>query len=663
MWPFQRKVEAPAAEGPRPVPAPVIRRDWAGLPPIQRIVGAHPLTAPSDQFSDDLATHQDPSVTKDTMGHQVSADAPAGLVLALARPTTRSDGPAMIPRPRVQRSVAGAAIESGEWDGDEVAPDPVRPTPFPTSAPAVVARELPAVAAEPSMQRLTSLAPGADPAPIGAVAQRSRAVPTARAATAPAPANEPFEAAPVPAQRLTLGQARRLGLGAPIKQVPDHSVQRAATDPLPPAQSPVPTLRERPSEPMEASRVEAPAEITAVQRVPKDAGVVQRVPADISMPARASLELAASPKAPMDLATGVRQTRTSSPGTTTSSFGMLESPSPDASETPGLELPLARTSAREEAPDGDQPPITPTVQLSATSSPADDFPSVLRPIMQRRADGATPVPPSIESDHAPAMPLVPPPSVPAVSTSSVQRVTDSFARLPTVSETWASAAVTAPLVGARPLRATAPLQRSASADGPAIVEEPLHPGRLTQVPLMAMRDDTSLPDPPPNGRREFQLEPLQRSGSEFGFDTPPQGTELPLKAVGFLQRVRSGNPSPTTSAQGATEVSPRRLPLAPSLGIAVQRASESTRVSDPPALEDRETLQAVWYENRAAASRPSEGESTPVSASPAAATGPSQASETEMDELARKLYDRIRGRLKTELLVDRERAGFLTDLR
>src|SRR6266480_481179 len=173
MWPFRRKVEAPAAEGPRPVPAPVIRRDWAGLPPIQRFVGAHPLTAPSDQFSDDLATHQDPSVTTDTMGHQVSADAPPGLVLALARPTTRSDGPALIPRPRVQRSVAAAVTESGEWDGDEAAPDLARPTPLPMNAPAVVARELPVVAAEPSMQRLTSLAPGADPAPVAALAQRS----------------------------------------------------------------------------------------------------------------------------------------------------------------------------------------------------------------------------------------------------------------------------------------------------------------------------------------------------------------------------------------------------------------------------------------------------------------------------------------------------------
>src|SRR5438045_4239007 len=168
MWPFRSKVEAPPTAGPQPVPAPVIRRDWAGLAPIQRLIGDHPLTAPSDRFSDDLATHQDPSVSSDTMGHQVSADAPAGLVLALARPTTRSDGPAMIPRPRVQRSVAGAVTESGEWDGDEAAPDPVRPIPFPTSAPAVAARELPAVAAEPAMQRRTSLAPGADPAPTGA---------------------------------------------------------------------------------------------------------------------------------------------------------------------------------------------------------------------------------------------------------------------------------------------------------------------------------------------------------------------------------------------------------------------------------------------------------------------------------------------------------------
>src|SRR4030088_2299275 len=178
MWPFRPKVEAPAADGPHPVPAPVIRRDWAGLPPIQRFVGAHPLTAPSDEFSDDLATHQDPSVTTDTMGHQVSAEAPPGLVLALARPTTRSDGPAMIPRPRVQRSVAGAVAESGEWDGDEAASESARPVPLPASAQTVAARELPVVAPEPAVQRLTSLPPDAEPTALQPVAQRSIAGPT-----------------------------------------------------------------------------------------------------------------------------------------------------------------------------------------------------------------------------------------------------------------------------------------------------------------------------------------------------------------------------------------------------------------------------------------------------------------------------------------------------
>jgi hypothetical protein len=47
----------------------------------------------------------------------------------------------------------------------------------------------------------------------------------------------------------------------------------------------------------------------------------------------------------------------------------------------------------------------------------------------------------------------------------------------------------------------------------------------------------------------------------------------------------------------------------------------------------------------------------------ASSLGGHKTDETDMDELAGKLYDRIRSRLKTELLVDRERAGFLTDLR
>src|SRR5256885_5739554 len=228
MWPFRSRVEAPPAAGPQPVPAPVIRRDWAGLAPIQRLIGDHPLTAPSDRFSDDLATHQDPSVTSDPMGHQVSADAPAGLVLALARPTTRSDGPVMIPRPRVQRREVGAVAESGEWDGDEAAPEEARPTPLPAGATVARDRELPVVRPEPVSQPLVSLPPEAQPAPVATAPSRSRALPPPL--TVSRLTDETLEAWAPQMPRLTLGQSRRMGLGAPIKHVPDHNLQRSAAE-------------------------------------------------------------------------------------------------------------------------------------------------------------------------------------------------------------------------------------------------------------------------------------------------------------------------------------------------------------------------------------------------------------------------------------------------
>ena len=304
MWPFKQRVAAPAAEGPKPVPAPVIRRDWVGLPPIQRIVGAHPLTAPSDRFRDDLVTHQDPSVSSDTMGHQVSAEAPPGLVLALARPTTRSDGPAMIPRPRVQRSVASALAESGEWDGDEAASESTRPTPIPTSAHTVAARELPVVAPEPTVQRLVSLPPDAAPTPLPTVAQRSGAVSTPF--TMSAPGDEPAETPSAPLQRLTLGQSRRLGLGAPINRVPDRSVQRAAPElPLPP----LPQTEKIEVSPMATE----PIGTSPTGPVPDRS--VQRATIDLprgTIPQRGRQSRGASPTESIDSAAGTRESPSTS---------------------------------------------------------------------------------------------------------------------------------------------------------------------------------------------------------------------------------------------------------------------------------------------------------------------------------------------------------------
>jgi hypothetical protein len=48
----------------------------------------------------------------------------------------------------------------------------------------------------------------------------------------------------------------------------------------------------------------------------------------------------------------------------------------------------------------------------------------------------------------------------------------------------------------------------------------------------------------------------------------------------------------------------------------------------------------------------------------AAAAGAAGAhSDRELDDLAHQLYDRLRSRLRMELLIDRERAGLITDLR
>jgi hypothetical protein len=642
MWPFKQKVEAPAAEGPKPVPAPVIRRDWVGLPPIQRIVGAHPLTAPSDRFHDDLVTHQDPSVSSDTMGHQVSAEAPPGLVLALARPTTRSDGPAMIPRPRVQRSVASAVAESGEWDGDEAASESTRPTPIPTSAHTVAARELPVVAPEPAVQRLVSLPPDAAPTPLPTVAQRSGAMSTPF--TMSAPGDEPAETPSAPLQRLTLGQSRRMGLGAPINRVPDRSVQRAAPElPLPPPPQ---------TEKVEASPVVTePIDASPIGPLPDRS--VQRTAIDLPLPTipqRARQSRDASPTESIDTSTGTRELMDASsveqvpdrsvqraaselPLVTLPEKGR-ESMEADA---PRLDLPLARSPLPKER----EITAAPSVQLSAEPSPEPERESstVAPSAVQRVAQGGLPTPleSSREQTQSSAIARA---STPGVSVSRLPLATESLARVSRFAAPSASdMSAMAPLAGARLLRPTTTLQRDASIDA---------------TPTMTL----------PQSAAENQGTVVQREMEDAPTLTLPQRRRESAQEDSELPSVGVPDDAPSvTPVQRAREDG--RMPLAPSRGISVQRESQSVDDTEPePAGADEAdgpTVQGAWYAAPVAVSRVTAVASTVESS--AASAGPHQASEIEMDELARRLYDRLRSRLKTELLVDRERAGFLTDLR
>src|SRR5256714_3680100 len=650
MWPFQRKVEAPAAEGPRPVPAPVIRRDWAGLPSIQRIVGAHPLTAPSDQFSDDLATHQDPSVTTDTMGHQVSADAPPGLVLALARPTTRSDGPAMIPRPRVQRSVAGAVAESGEWEGDDAAPELTRPPPLPASAHAVAARELPVVAPEPAVQRLISLPPDAQPAPVPSSPQRSRPVPAPL--TMSTQADEPSAMPPASAPRLTLGQSRRMGLGAPIKHVPDHSVQRAVTEPplaTLPQRDPMDTATE-PRETMEVPLGEgAPIDVSRGQRLPMDLPPLARTPLELPLVQRAPMDRLVIEEAPTDLPSGVRGTRTVSLGAPLTS-------SLETSDESRLDLPLARRPPAEEPKAGARQAAAPapSVQLSATTAgdPGSDSSPALPPAVQRLARAERPAPSSSESRQTLMRSNAPTAPSSRDVGSSLPLVADSprgsgFSAVPA-----RDAATMAPLVGTMPLRPSATLQRSASTAAPNLVEDQRNPNSPPEDGMEDSFADASPALTLPQRGREDHGTVLQRA-----LEAAPSMT---LPQIWRQDRTRQEQP----------------LPLAPSPGFAVQRASQAVDDSDTddtgaPSESDAPMVQGAWYDSISAGVKSlTSGAGSSVGSTIGSAVGGVASSlgghktdETDMDELAGKLYDRIRSRLKTELLVDRERAGFLTDLR
>jgi hypothetical protein len=625
------------------VPAPVIRRDWAGLPPIQRFVGAHPLTAPSDQFSDDLATHQDPSVTADTMGHQVSADAPPGLVLALARPTTRSDGPAMIPRPRVQRSVAGAVTESGEWDGDAAAPDLVRPTPLPISAHTVPPPELPVVAPEPAIQRLTSLPPDAAPTPIAPVAQRSRAVPAPL--TMSHAIDEPSEMPPAPAPRLTLGQSRRLGLGAPIRQVPDHNLQRATS---------IPTLTESGTE----MPGPAPTDATKETRAAMDVSPA-RAPMDLPLVARTRSDVPAAAEAPSDLPFEVRETRTSAPI-------MGPAPSFEASDEPHLNLPLARPPAAHE-PSAGNPPIAPTVQRSATSAtePANDSPSAAPPAVQRLVERSERRRWSTENLTPSSLPT----SMPGVASSRLPLVGEPSARVASIPASASLDTAMAPLVGSRLLRPSATLQRSALV---APEDAPI----LT-LPQRESENQATLQQ----GAGESETTVIQRA-SEDGptLALPSTARENafadsdPTLTLPHSGRANQATPTLTLPQKGR-EGRAQELPLAPAR-IAVQRAAQAvddseTESTDVPIESDAPVVQGAWYDSiSAGVGSMTSGVSSSVASSAgsaigavASSLGSHKAEETDMDELARKLYDRIRSRLKTELLVDRERAGFLTDLR
>ena len=669
MWPFKRKSEAPVARGPQPVPAPVIRRDWAALPAIQRTIGLHPLTAPSDRFSDDLATHHDPSVSSEQMGHQVSADAPAGMVLTVARSaSTRSNGPAMIPRPPVQRRAQSAVAESGEWNGDEAAPAETRPDPVPTGVQRIAVVERPAVSPIAELPPLTSLPPDVEPVAVSAPGRRSDPVAYQAHQQGPVQRQVQFEESVAPAPRLTLGQARRLGLGPAISRVSDRSVQRSANASL-------------------SEVAEGGLASSATQQPP--VGESSATPASPTQTSGNDASSATTSSPP------TVQRAALSEASTAQSLASITPSVTEASDGPRLNLPLAPTATREAradqavdspvessaeatlAPKGAVVPEATAASSAATSSSVNPPGAVG---VQRSVGISAPSSPDFESrvgmptGIAAASPTSERVALPLV----VQRAprTDAGATTPAAFNTTADA----PLVGSRSI-VTLPTATSAMPGGAEQLRETgdmSHSitngngdGAMSTSPNVGMSFD---PVSPTWGSLPVAVQRAAAGGlaTAAAVNDHPATSRVTAFAPTVLSRVASDVAAPPAPAVQRTSSWPS-LPLAPT-PVAIQRAAEEPEV-DPQAVSSADdgesSVQRSWFDGdgsvtggphstftvsrvAVAAAPPAIGASSSTSETPA---------ETDLDALAGRLYDRIRTRLKSELLIDRERAGFLTDLR
>ncbi len=133
-------------------------------------------------------------------------------------------------------------------------------------------------------------------------------------------------------------------------------------------------------------------------------------------------------------------------------------------------------------------------------------------------------------------------------------------------------------------------------------------------------------------------EPVQHAGDE--------GAPPPSPSAGSAERFPAP-PSPGLAASPQPEAAPGPWVAAPS-SAGVPPAQWDGSVQAPDAIEP------------AAAAPPASSEASPADTAPA----PSPAApEVDLDDLARRVYGRVRTQLRSELLIDRERAGLLTDFR
>ncbi len=582
----------------RPASAP--SRAWASLPPIQRTAGPMPQVAAPRAFVGALPGSNGLPPIVQPLGHEVSPLATPGLVVARVRPVEAA-GTGSIPAP-VQRRARGGSRQTAAVAPEAVADaEPMEAGHDATvaSSPAVAAIATAPIRTMPTVSRLAVHVPDR-PLTSAASAARPAAVQRA-AAAASASLAAPSAVVPVPPS----GGMRRVPSAMPLaKPVVSRQASSNADERAPSAPSSQATVTR--------SGLGEPLTSVPASARPLGAGapgpVVSRSTTSGPMPIAA-----ASLRSPVQ-----RSAADGGAGGPVLALGPGSAgpaaPQPSAASLPALpHLPVARSATAASPRVADAAPAVattvpaPEIRPLAGSNPIRTSIGLQREAADDLDDGADddatlPSPWWAPATETAAQPSLAGPAAGAPSTS-LQRSAAGIAPSPVISPFVAGVAPTA--------------QRTAPAVGPT---------RVQRTGGKAVRQ----------GMPEMTL-PRDPSHRTNGASAVPAESSIP--AVSSPARTPGGgamvqmSPAPASASFAG----------APGLGAVAQRQGTVPLAAEP--------------EVPAAPAAPA----TPGGSSGSGGSAGSSHSERDLDELAQALFGRIRGRIRSDLIQDREAKGLTFD--
>ncbi len=642
---------ASAAREPGQVVGRPTRAAWRDLAPIERTVQAPPLTAPTVSFSHALSGHQKAPLALESLGHDRPADAPAGVVSNLfvagrgphtpvadadgggtarasvrGRPSRPDEAAPIGEPPRLagwgSGPSAGASGDTSIRPAAAMSPGAGGATSSPAAGRPVAARSVAGAA-----PRSMTVAPTGHPTPAGTIGRPAVAgstPPVMHAAAAPTPGEPVAGATPgsAPPFSISAGPLEPAGLGSAMVARPNLGQTRR--------------LRFGPAIGPGSLDHDAPGSATGAHPAPTDRSPLGSAPFDPF----GDLAVAGATTPGREAPDGSAMSAWPGPTVARAAAGSAT----DATATAALSAPAARD-----------------VRPTALGSPG-------RPVAARAIGGSRQV------ERAPLVGRLevsrgarPPSSMPAPGAGSDGRAMNA----------------TAVSSGEAASRST--VQEALAALSGASSNVPWPAGGGGAIQRMA-----TTPTAGPGGTSDRAATPagsaaigVGPSGAAAAGDATASAWAAPARRLSATApTTTAGADRHATGGLGGVGATVARSAAAPAPNVApeagpgpspwseghVDSGPDTASPGDPAALSPDAVQRLIAGSDDGA---PSATPSTPTLApivSRAAAEGggggggAGGGSDKDLDELARKLFPRLQLRLRSELLIDRERIGALVDL-